>query len=102
MSYILNINLYGTKLVYEKFIDLLDEVNSCIVNFGSSSSPIHVGSCIIDDKKIICSIKNITLEYNEKNAREELNSLDAYVLSKALVTCYTGLFSKEQPSLMVI
>ena len=61
----------------------------------------HVRSCSIKDNKTIYSPENVTWEYIEKYASEELNSSDVYGFSKVLVTCYTVLLSREQPHLMV-
>jgi len=98
---ILNTNLYGPKRVCDNFLDLLDEEKGRIVNIGSGSGPMHVGSCSVDEKKMLCSPETTTWEVIEKHAKENLNGSDAYGLSKALVACYTGILARENPNLTV-
>jgi len=96
---IINTNLYGPKRVCEHFHDLLDEENGRIVNLGSGSGPMHVARSSIEDKKVLCSPESVTWEFIERHVKERLNSSDVYGLSKSLLACYTGLFSKEYPHL---
>ena len=101
-GYILTTNLYGPKRVSEHFLDLLDPNTGRIVNLGSGSGPMYVGGSSIQDKKILCSPDRdeVTWEYIEQHAKENLNQSDAYGLSKALVACYTGLFARQHPNII--
>lgn len=103
---ILNTNLFGTKRVCDHFIPFLDETNGRIVNVGSGSGPMYVGSVRSEkDRAFLCGgpSGDATWEKIEAYAKENLKHSqgDPYGLSKALVSCYTGLLAREHPDLMV-
>ena len=103
---ILNTNLYGPKRVCDHFLPFLDENNGRIVNLGSGSGPIYVGSVRSQsDRAFLCAggkTGDCTWDDIENYAKNNLNSSgDPYGLSKALVSCYTGLLAREHPDLMV-
>jgi carbonyl reductase 1 len=102
---ILNTNLYGPKRVCEHFIPLLDETKGRIVNLGSGSGPMYVGSVRSKaDRAMLCSGPegSVTWADIEEHAKNNLNdSGDAYGLSKALLACYTGVLSRQYPNLMI-
>jgi len=99
---IITTNLHGPKLVCENFLDLLED-NGRIVNLGSGSGPMYVGGCSVQDKKALCSPDSIdvTWEFIENHAKTNIHSSNTYGLSKALLACYTGLFAREHPHLLV-
>lgn len=103
---ILNTNLYGTKRVCDHFVPFLDEAKGRIVNVGSGSGPIYVGSVRSDaDRAFLCAggtTGEATWEDIDAYAKNNLNSCgDPYGLSKALVSCYTGLLARQYPQLLV-
>jgi len=102
---ILNTNLHGPKRVCDHFIPFLDENNGRIVNVCSGSGPIYVGSVRSkDDRAFLCSGAdgNAIWEEIDKYAKENLNkSGDPYGLSKALLSCYTGVLARQYPNLVV-
>ena len=99
---ILNTNLYGHTRASEHFLELLDPDNGRIVNLGSGSGPMYVAGCSVDDKKLFCSpdSSEVTWEWIENYATENLNQGDPYGLSKALLAAYTGLFAQMHPNIM--
>lgn len=100
---IVKTNFYGSKLVMETFLDLLDPENGRIVNVGSASGPLYVQSCPSkEDQKTLCSPETVTWGWIDKHAQEKMNQSDVehYGLSKALVSSYTGLFAREHPNIM--
>lgn len=99
---IINTNLYGTKRVCDNFMDLLDPINGRIVNTGSGSGPMHVGSRSVEEKKILCSPESdaCTWEWIEQNAEMAKANSNCYGLSKALVACYTGLLARTHPNIL--
>mmetsp|Transcript_2279 Transcript_2279/g.2935 ORF Transcript_2279/g.2935 Transcript_2279/m.2935 type:complete len:292 (+) Transcript_2279:31-906(+) len=100
---ILTTNLYGPKRVCENFLDVLDPNEGRVVNLGSGSGPMYVGGrAAVADKKILCSPdrEEMTWDYIERHAKENLNGSDAYELSKALLACYTGLFARQHPNIL--
>jgi carbonyl reductase 1 len=103
---ILDTNLYGTKRVCDHFVPFLDETKGRIVNVGSGSGPIYVGSVRSQaDRAFLCSggtTGDATWEDIDEYAKNNLNSSgDPYGLSKALVSCYTGLLARQYPNLLV-
>jgi NAD(P)-dependent dehydrogenase (short-subunit alcohol dehydrogenase family) len=102
---ILNTNLHGPKRVCDHFIPFLDESKGRIVNVCSGSGPIYVGSVRSKaDRAFLCSGAdgNAIWEEIDKYAKENLNrSGDPYGLSKALLSCYTGVLARQHPNLMV-
>lgn len=99
---IINTNLYGPKRVIETFFDLLDQDKGRVVNVGSGSGPNYVSGCSIDDKKILCSPESATWEYIEQHAKDKINKpgVNVYGLSKALLSCYTGVLAREHPNIL--
>ncbi len=100
---ILTTNLYGPKRVCDNFLDLIDPSIGRIVNIGSGSGPSYVGSCSVEEKKILCSPDSdaVTWDWIEKHGREKLSSgSNVYGLSKALVACFSGLFAREHPNIL--
>lgn len=102
---ILNTNLYGPKRVCDHFIPFLDENNGRIINVCSGSGPIYVGSVRSKAARaFLCSGAdgNATWEEIDKYAKENLNrSNDPYGLSKALLSCYSGVLARQYPNLVV-
>lgn len=100
---IVDTNFYGSKLVMETFLDLLDPENGRIVNVGSGSGPMYVGSCSSkDDQKMLCSPETVTWEWLDKHAKDNISntSVEHYGLSKALLSSFTGLFAREHPNIL--
>ena len=104
---ILNTNLYGVKRVCDHFIPFLDQTKGRIVNLGSGSGPMYVGSVRSkSDRAFLCAGGiaggDATWEAIDNYAKSNLNnSGDPYGLSKALVSCYTSLLARDNPSLLV-
>jgi len=102
---ILNTNLHGPKRVCDSFIPLLDETKGRIVNLGSGSGPMYTSSVRSKEARaFLCSGANgsATWEEIDQYAKDNLNSSgDAYGLSKALVSCYSGVLARQYPNLMV-
>ena len=101
---ILNTNLRGTKRVCDKFVPFLDPTEGRIVNLGSGSGPIFVGSLRSKaDRAFLCAggtTGDCSWEDIEGFATTN-SSGDPYGLSKALVSCYTGLLARQHPNLLV-
>lgn len=102
---ILNTNLYGPKRVCEAFIPMLDEEKGRIVNLGSGSGPMYVGSVRSQkERAFLCSGPNgdatwADIEEYVKHNRSSAG--DPYGLSKALLACYTGVLARQYPNLMI-
>lgn len=102
---IINTNLYGPKRVCDHFLPFLDPKGR-IVNLGSGSGPMYVGSVRSNaDRAFLCAggtTGDCSWEDIEEYAKNNLNSAgDPYGLSKALVSCYTGLLARQHPDLTV-
>lgn len=102
---ILNTNLYGTKRVCDHFLPFLVD-GGRIVNVGSGSGPMYVGSVRSKQARaFLCAggtTGDATWEDIDEYATSNLNSAgDPYGLSKALVSCYTGLLARQNPNLLV-
>lgn len=101
---ILTTNLYGPKRVNDHFLPLLQPTNARIVNLGSGSGPMYVGSVRDkNEKRLLCGgadLPEVTWDFIEKHAKAHLNNSDAYGLSKALLSCYTGLFARTHPHIL--
>jgi len=100
---ILNTNLYGPKRVSEAFTSLLDPENGRIVNVGSGSGPNYVQSCNNQQlKRQLCDPTTVTWDFIDQHAKAFVGkSGNDYGLSKALLTCYTGLLAREHPNLKI-
>ena len=102
---VMKTNLYGTKLVCDNFLPLLDSTKGRIVNIGSGGGPNYV-SGIRDtnkaDAKMFCSpdSEDMTWEWIEQYAAIHGNEENAYRLSKALVSCYTGILARLHPNIV--
>lgn len=100
---ILTTNLYGPKRVVDEFLDVLDPNGGRIVNLGSGSGPMYVGSCrSVEDRRMLCGpdAPDLTFERLVEHARANLNGSDAYGLSKALLACYTGILATRHPNIV--
>ena len=102
---IINTNIYGPKRVCDHFLPFLDPKGR-IVNLCSGSGPIYVGSVRSKaDRAFLCAggtTGDCSWEDIAEYAKNNLNSSgDPYGLSKALLSCYTGLLARQHPDLMV-
>ena len=101
---VIKTNLYGTKLMCDNFIPLLDSNKGRIVNIGSGSGPSYVGGVRSkSDAKMLCApdSNEMTWEWIEQYAKKHGNDDNSYGLSKALVACYTGVLARAHPNLVV-
>ena len=102
---VMKTNLYGTKLMCDNFIPLLDADKGRIVNIGSGGGPNYVSGICHDNKadaKMFCSpySDEMTWEWIEQYATTHGNNDNAYRLSKALVSCYTGVLARTHPNIL--
>lgn len=93
---IMNTNLFGPKRVCEAFLDMLDQEKGRIVNLGSGSGPMYVGSCGRQDQKVLCDPSTVTWDWIENHSK----GAGDYGKSKALLACYTGVLAREHPNIM--
>eukprot|EP00584_Thalassiosira_punctigera_P001877 CAMPEP_0172543400 /NCGR_PEP_ID=MMETSP1067-20121228/13822_1 /TAXON_ID=265564 ORGANISM="Thalassiosira punctigera, Strain Tpunct2005C2" /NCGR_SAMPLE_ID=MMETSP1067 /ASSEMBLY_ACC=CAM_ASM_000444 /LENGTH=270 /DNA_ID=CAMNT_0013329819 /DNA_START=65 /DNA_END=877 /DNA_ORIENTATION=- len=99
---VIKTNLYGPKLVCENFLPLLDAGKGRVVNVGSGSGPMYVGSVRSKaDARMLCSPDNedMTWDWIEEHAKVNGGG-DSYGCSKALLACYTGVFARAHPNIL--
>jgi NAD(P)-dependent dehydrogenase (short-subunit alcohol dehydrogenase family) len=99
---VVNTNLYGVKRVTEAFLPLLkkDGHRARIVNTGSGAGPMYMEKQTEERQKVLCS-KDVTWEQIEEIAKGgfETDPYQGYGTSKALLSSYTVLLAKENPTI---
>jgi NAD(P)-dependent dehydrogenase (short-subunit alcohol dehydrogenase family) len=99
----LKTNFYGTKLVSEKFLPLLDPKIGRICNIASASGPMYVRESTSDVREMFSSRKTNWPELEDflKRATNTGFQENAYGLSKAAVNQWTMQFAAEHPNLRI-
>jgi len=103
---VLNTNLVGTKRVCDAFTPMLSPTDGRIVNVGSGGGPNYVNKCPPEAQSFLCRAPESWEEieawaHGEHGLGSAADINGGYGVSKALVACYTMLFAKQQPELLV-
>ena len=107
---IINTNLRGVKRVVDSLLPLLDESCGRIVNVGSGSGPVYVGKCPPATQALLCREPEsweqiISWVAQSSDGTTGLGSPadgnSGYGLSKALLSSYTMLLARQNPSIKV-
>ena len=96
---LMNVNFYGPKRVVEAFVPLLDTANGRIVNVSSGAASMWLRSQSEKNKALFSSPES----WNQLNEAVQQLMKDApmggYGLSKAALTAYTILLSRQYPDM---
>lgn len=107
---VMNVNLMGPKRVVDSFESMLDPAGSRIVNVGSGSGPNYVKKQSVERRKKLCNPditwEEIKAEFDRGVTEDDPAygdmGTDHYGLSKALLTDYTMLLSREMAAKNVL
>lgn len=98
---LLNTNFYGPKRVTEAFLECIDPEKGRIVNVSSGAASMWLRNQSEETKSLFSSPETTWEELNSAvQSLKDSASMGAYGLSKAGVTAYTLMQSKDYPNLI--